>query len=117
MGAECLGCFVASLVPSFDSPKWRPVRGAMFMAAGISTVAIVISVVGFRTTYSMPMNYTLYAVGGYVYLQGAILYVLRIPERCKPGAFDICGASHQIFHFAVVIGCSLHFLSSYNLFR
>lgn len=91
-----LVCFVASLVPKFDTPKWRPVRGIMFMAAGLSAVSFIVSLLGFKSASKLPLgaNVAFYAVGGYSYLQGATLYVLRIPERCKPGKFDICGASH-----------------------
>ena len=91
-----LTCFIVSLVPSFDSPKWRPVRGLMFMAAGLSAIAFIISITCFKRTSVLPLgaNIAYYGVGGYAYLQGAILYVLRVPERCKPGTFDICGASH-----------------------
>ena len=59
----------------------------------------------------------LYGLGGYIYIQGAIIYIIRCPERCAPGKFDLCGASHQIFHFFVVGAAMLHFWESYNLFR
>jgi len=42
--------------------------------------------------------------GGYVYISGAIMYAIRAPEKCFPRKFDLCGASHQIFHFAVIGG-------------
>jgi len=35
---------------------------------------------------------------------GMILYVTRIPERFWPGAFDLYGTSHQIWHVLVVVG-------------
>jgi len=38
--------------------------------------------------------WALFAIGGAIYVAGATIYILRIPERCKPGKFDICGASH-----------------------
>jgi len=58
-----------------------------------------------------------YALGGYIYIQGAVIYIIRCPERCAPGKFDLCGASHQIFHFFVVSASILMFWESYNLFR
>lgn len=33
----------------------------------------------------------------------------RIPERWRPGRFDIWGASHQIFHVCAVLGAALHY--------
>ena len=35
-----------------------------------------------------------YILGGAAYLCGVSLYLSQVPERCKPGAFDICGHSH-----------------------
>jgi adiponectin receptor len=100
----CLGCFTTSLLKKFDSPKWRPVRGGMFMFAGLSAIATFLAILVNPSPYKMQWNAAWYALGGYIFIQGALLYVFRIPERCKPGAFDLCGASHQLFHFAVLIG-------------
>ena len=30
-----------------------------------------------------------WGVGGALYIFGAVLYMLKVPERLKPGAFDI----------------------------
>ena len=35
-----------------------------------------------------------YAVGGAIYIFGALLYVCCVPERFMPGKFDIFGSSH-----------------------
>ena len=40
-------------------------------------------------------NYIIqYIAGGLIYVVGAVIYMTKIPERCKPGAFDIIGQSH-----------------------
>jgi predicted membrane channel-forming protein YqfA (hemolysin III family) len=36
----------------------------------------------------------LYGVGGAIYIFGAYLYAVRLPEKNHPGKFDICGSSH-----------------------
>ena len=64
----------------------------------------------------MNTQVTWYAIGGALYVGGAVIYILRIPERWYPGKFDICGASHQLFHICVVIGCVMHYHESYYLF-
>jgi len=33
----------------------------------------------------------------------------RIPERFKPGAFDVWGSSHQMFHVLVLLAAAAHF--------
>ena len=44
MGTMCLICFTVTLIPKFDQPKFRPMRGIMFMALGISTGLIAVFV-------------------------------------------------------------------------
>jgi adiponectin receptor len=46
---------------------------------------------------------------GVLYIVGAVIYALRIPERFAPGKFDIWGASHQIFHLFVLAAAVTHF--------
>jgi len=57
-----------------------------------------------------------YGIGAVLYIGGAMVYVYRAPERLWPKRFDIVGASHQIFHVAVVIAAALHFNASMNIF-
>eukprot|EP00887_Chlorella_sp_A99_P005084 scaffold25.g5084.t1 len=40
---------------------------------------------------------------------GAGLYAARVPERWKPGAFDVAFHSHQLFHIAVVVAACVHY--------
>ena len=40
---------------------------------------------------------------------GAAFYALRIPERWKPGAFDLAFNSHQLFHLCVVTAALVHY--------
>jgi adiponectin receptor len=46
---------------------------------------------------------------GAIYLAGAVIYAMRIPERWKPGAFDLAFHSHQLFHVAVVVAACVHY--------
>ncbi|KAK3213138.1 hypothetical protein Dsin_017844 [Dipteronia sinensis] len=46
------------------------------------------------------------------YLSGTGFYVARIPERWRPGWFDLAGHSHQIFHVLVVLGALAHYGST-----
>ena len=57
-----------------------------------------------------------WALGGAVYIIGAAIYALRIPERWYPRKFDRFGQSHNIFHVAVIIGAAIHFNESMKLF-
>ena len=48
---------------------------------------------------------------------GAVVYAMRIPERWKPGAFDIAFHSHQLFHIAVIIAALVHYRVSSCLLK
>lgn len=114
--ALCAACFIVTLIKKFDSPKYRPVRGFMFIGAGLATIAIFITNNVGDMDFKVKVPSLWYGVGGAVYIAGASTYVARVPERCKPGAFDLCGASHQIFHVAVLIGCGMHFYINHQLY-
>lgn len=43
------------------------------------------------------------------------MFVLRVPERFKPGAFDIFFHSHQFFHVLVVLAAYVHFQAVFQL--
>jgi len=47
---------------------------------------------------------------GVLYIVGAVIYALRIPERFAPGKFDIFGSSHQVFHCFVLSAAVTHFV-------
>ena len=60
---------------------------------------------GGRCCPSKPQILTLAAV-----LQaGAVVYAMRVPERWKPGAFDLMFNSHQFLHIAVIIAALVRF--------
>ena len=48
---------------------------------------------------------------------GALLYVLKIPERFYPKTFDVWLSSHSIFHWTIVVGALILFWSSLRTFH
>ena len=87
----------------------------MYIILGLSA-AFMFTVTKIWPEDCLYTNIWLWALGGYIYIQGAIIYVVRVPERCYPGKFDLCGQSHQIFHFAVVGACILMFSLNYKAY-
>lgn len=51
-----------------------------------------------------------------VYLLGAMIYAMQIPERWLPGFFDYLGGSHNIWHVAVLGGILFHYGAMQDLF-
>ena len=106
--AVCTG--TATLMPLFRTPKWRPVRAAMFVGMGLSAVVPV-----FHGLELYGYEYMRRAIGfnwlvtqGVLYILGAGIYAARVPERFAPGRFDIVGSSHQIFHVLVLLAAAAH---------
>eukprot|EP00963_Diacronema_lutheri_P011941 scaffold1518_cov331-Pavlova_lutheri.AAC.15 len=88
--------------------EWRPVRALSFAVLGLWGVVPCVHAISMHLDVpSMRTTILLEVLMGAIYLGGAAIYTLRIPERWKPGWFDIAGHSHQIFHVAVVIAAQI----------
>lgn len=104
---------ITLLAPSLSSRHLRPYRASLFLCMGFS--GVIPAVHTLATHYDHP--HVVVALGyellmAILYTTGAVFYVTRIPERWKPGAFDIAGHSHQIFHVFVVLGALAHTLAT-----
>ncbi|KAK8933217.1 hypothetical protein KSP39_PZI015273 [Platanthera zijinensis] len=108
-----LAAVTVSLVPVFDSPRFRPVRAVLFAcmaASGIVPIAHKMMVFGNRPEAVLTTGYE--AVMGLLYGMGVVVYAARVPERWFPGKFDLAGHSHQLFHVLVVAGAYTHYLAT-----
>ena len=90
----------------------------MFVLMGLSAVFPVIHSIRLFGLEQMRKTIGLdYVVSqGALYIIGAAIYAARFPERVKPGAFDIWGSSHQIFHVLVLLAASTHLLGLIKAF-
>ncbi|EGV63254.1 hypothetical protein CANTEDRAFT_106689 [Yamadazyma tenuis ATCC 10573] len=117
-------CTFLTLDPKFSTSVYRPIRSTMFILFGLSGVVPIVSAVN---TYGLEvtkrkagLNWLIWE--GVLYISGAVLYAMRVPERFSHveqdqasllnnpmvGKFDIWGHSHQIFHVLVVIAAFCH---------
>ncbi|UNI19528.1 hypothetical protein JDV02_005710 [Purpureocillium takamizusanense] len=107
-----LCCAVFTLSPRFGSPQFRHWRASFYAAFGLSSVVFVAHGL---TLHGWELQKTRMSLIWMVWmatanLTGAAIYAARVPERWLPYQFDIYGASHQIFHVAVIIAACVHFL-------
>ncbi|KAK7214113.1 hypothetical protein V2G26_021291 [Clonostachys chloroleuca] len=105
------GCATVSWVEQFRTPKWRPYRAIIFIGLGLSGfIPIVhgVTIYGYRSLEDR-ISVTWIIIHGAMYILGAVLYAARWPERSFPGAFDIWGSSHQIFHMFVLLAAATYF--------
>ncbi|KAH7247415.1 mPR-like GPCR protein [Fusarium redolens] len=112
------GCAIISWVEQFRTPRWRPYRAMMFAGLGLSGFIPIIhgvAIYGYKGLDDR-ISVTWIIIHGAMYLFGAVLYVARWPERSFPGAFDIWGSSHQIFHMFVLLAAATHFYGMMRAF-
>lgn len=115
-----LGTFLYSLTDSFNKPQKRTLRGIIFLIFGLCT-GIPIFHMAFLGNklegYGPGIKLINWYIGGVCYVIGALLYIIRFPEKKFPGKFDYIGASHQIFHILVFFGALFHFFGSLDAYN
>ncbi|XP_007013901.2 PREDICTED: heptahelical transmembrane protein 2 isoform X1 [Theobroma cacao] len=100
---------ITLLAPALSAPRFRSFRATLFLTMGFSGVIPAAHAVALHWGHPhifVSLGYEL--AMAFLYAAGAAVYTSRIPERWKPGAFDIAGHSHQIFHVFVVLGALAH---------
>jgi adiponectin receptor len=101
---------VVSLAQTFQQAKYRPFRAGLFAGLGMyGVVPIAHLYVLHHDIYHVRLSLGLDVIMGAIYLTGALVYALRVPERWHPGRFDLVFNSHQIFHVAVVAAALVHY--------
>ncbi|KAI0137418.1 mPR-like GPCR protein [Xylariales sp. AK1849] len=108
-GLGALSVFVM-LHPKFQGPRWRTFRLLILVCTALSGIAPVAHGIKKFGFWQMLLQSGLpyYLAEGGIFLIAATIYATRFPERIKPGAFDIYGSSHQIFHILVVFATVVH---------
>lgn len=81
-------CSAVSLSESFRHPDWRHVRATMFILFGLSGVfPILLGLIEFgRVEVVERSNLEWVILEGVLYILGATLYAMRVPERFNPGS-------------------------------
>lgn len=100
---------ITLLAPALSSSRFRSFRATLFLTMGFSgVVPAAHAVILYHDDPRILVSLGYEIVMGLLYAAGAVFYVSRIPERWKPGKFDIVGHSHQIFHAFVVAAALAH---------
>ncbi|TYG87693.1 hypothetical protein ES288_A13G236100v1 [Gossypium darwinii] len=114
-GITVLGLFtiVTLLSPAMSTNKFRPFRALLFASMGLfgivpGTHAAIANWSNPRRSIALAYEFAT----SLFYITGVVFYVSRVPERFKPGWFDLACHSHQIFHVMVVMGALAHYGAS-----
>ncbi|KAL0333986.1 UNVERIFIED_CONTAM: Heptahelical transmembrane protein 1 [Sesamum angustifolium] len=97
-------------LPALSSGKYRSFRALLFVSMGL--FGLIPAVHALVLNWDDPHRNVTLAYEGIMamsYLIGTVFYITRIPERWRPGWFDLTGHSHQIFHVFVVMGALAHY--------
>jgi adiponectin receptor len=119
IGLLCVACVVISLWKKFSTPKYRPLRFATFLLFGLYGFVPGVHVAlreGFEKQHTVRAMIGLLIMGG-VYVIGAVIYVVRFPERFFPGKFNTWASSHQLFHICVVCAALVHYDTLLNMIK
>ncbi|KAH7301599.1 hypothetical protein KP509_23G033900 [Ceratopteris richardii] len=107
MGAATLGVILA---PALQNGIYRSLRALLFMALGLSGfIPAIHGILRNRGETVMPVTVGLELGMAGCYILGTCIYMVRVPERWKPGCFDLGGHSHNIFHVMVLGGAIFHY--------
>jgi len=96
----------------FQAGRYTPLRALLFSSLGGCGVFPIFHQVFFTwQVVPTPMLVVLAMelLMGACYLMGAYIYAVAVPERWKPGRFDVLMSSHNIFHVLVVMGAYMHY--------
>ncbi|CAD5231035.1 unnamed protein product [Bursaphelenchus okinawaensis] len=114
-----IGALIVSLMDRFAAPKYRPLRALVFSGLGLSLMIPLVHLI-----YQNGLNYAFqYAGLAWLLLNllfsavGLTMYCLQLPERFKPGYFDIFGHSHQIMHVLTVLGAAAFLCGLYEMWQ
>ncbi|KAF5805176.1 hypothetical protein HanRHA438_Chr05g0215791 [Helianthus annuus] len=115
-----LGLFaiMVLLSPTRMRGKYRSMRTLIFVAMGL--FGVIPAIHATIINWNVPQRNTTLgfeSAMGLFYLVGAMFYVSRVPEKWRPGWFDLVGHSHQIFHVFVVMGALAHYVSVLILYE
>ncbi|KAK2725343.1 hypothetical protein QYM36_001704, partial [Artemia franciscana] len=102
---------IVSLFDQFSQPEYRSIRASVFICFGatgvIPAIHSAVSMGWLNSIYQASLGWII--LMGVLYIGGAVLYALRIPERFYPGKCDIWFHSHQIFHVLVICAAFVHY--------
>ncbi|XP_071794199.1 adiponectin receptor protein 1-like [Asterias amurensis] len=104
-------CMVVALRDKFSQRKFRGLRAGLFLGLGLSAIIPAmhfLAISGVVEAFQHAAFGWILAMAG-LYIMGAIVYAVRIPERFFPGKCDIWFHSHQFFHVLVVAAAFCHY--------
>ena len=90
-----ISAFVITLSPNLDSAKYQTFRGLLYLALGLTAATPFLRfLIHYDRVAPFMSSIPYFALMGFFYIAGVLIYIWKIPERWAPGVFDIYGQSH-----------------------
>lgn len=109
----CAASVTVSFAEKFSEPHYRPLRASVFTSYAFSS--FIPAVHWFWAHADQDVLHSSFQTAiiclismAILYICGALVYALRIPERFYPGKFDFYFHSHQLFHIFVILAAICH---------
>ena len=111
-----VGGIIVPWHPFFNREDMAWARVAFYISLGATGFVPVVELIITRGPAWAYYFYAPITMSLIVYVAGAVIYAMRIPEKFLPGWFDYFGGSHNIWHFAVLAGILFHYHAMSEMF-
>eukprot|EP01091_Cochliopodium_minus_P012718 TRINITY_DN3920_c0_g1_i2.p1 TRINITY_DN3920_c0_g1~~TRINITY_DN3920_c0_g1_i2.p1 ORF type:complete len:344 (+),score=33.33 TRINITY_DN3920_c0_g1_i2:114-1145(+) len=101
---------IVSWLDFFQTPRYIALRGILFLGYSLITVMPLPHAVYLTSFEIMKPVFIKVFFTTTLYAVGAVLYILRVPEKFSPSKYDNYLNSHFIFHFNVVFASYIHYV-------
>ena len=100
---------------TFSRPGYQKLRAGLFVGVGlVGGFVLPHACYSLGVDQSWDVLWPLLLMGG-LYIGGAALYAMHIPERFFPGKLNVIGHSHFLFHCCVVAAALVHYWNIHRL--
>ncbi|PWW76206.1 HlyIII-domain-containing protein [Tuber magnatum] len=103
--------------PTFNRADMRVWRVVFYVTLGATGTIPMIQLSITRGLSWVALFYLSVLKSIAVYIAGAVIYAMQVPERFYPGCFDWIGGSHNIWHVCVLGGILFHWHAMHDLFH
>ncbi len=111
-----IGGIILPWNPRFNGQDMAWARVAFYVGLGATGLIPMLQISLTRGPYFVWLFYSPIIRSLLLYLGGAFIYAGQIPERWFPGTFDYVGASHNLWHMAVLGGIVYHYMAMQAFF-
>jgi adiponectin receptor len=117
-------CFVICLFEWIHRPEHKKYKGWLYATFG-GSLSIPLSHIlinelifdNYGDPFEFSSSFVYYVLLAASYFIGLYIYVQQCPERNRPGRYNTCGHSHQIWHGFVVLGIFFTYLGALENFE